>query len=212
MGRSTCSRILIVFPQTSSPRAKKLCCMCSKTMKQWTRWSLKGGVPQWEMFQYSQSCSWLVFDRINLDPKIKIKYIDTKNQLADILTKGSFTRDEWNHLLCLFNISHFSSTVCSDTMAKRSQQDSGRRTSHSKIATLWGRLYQHVFCKKPLLFSSSSRYHKLGPSENAYIHCAYPNPVPLLLAEVGSVLTSLLWVSPRLCWSTFINQILSEFL
>ena len=67
---------------------------------------------------------WLV-DRINLDPKIQIKYIDTKNQLADILTKGNFTRDEWNHLLCLFNISHFSSTVCSDTMAKRSQQDSG---------------------------------------------------------------------------------------
>ena len=45
---------------------------------------------------------WL-FDRINLDSKIQIKYIDTKNQLADILTKGNFTRDEWNHLLCLFN-------------------------------------------------------------------------------------------------------------
>ena len=44
---------------------------------------------------------WL-FDRINVDPKIQIKYIDTKNQLADILTKGNFTRDEWNHLLCLF--------------------------------------------------------------------------------------------------------------
>ena len=29
---------------------------------------------------------WL-FDRINLDSKIQIKYIDTKNQLADILTK-----------------------------------------------------------------------------------------------------------------------------
>ena len=29
---------------------------------------------------------WL-FDRIKLDPKIQIKYIDTKNQLADILTK-----------------------------------------------------------------------------------------------------------------------------
>ena len=36
--------------------------------------------------------------------KIQIKYIDTKNQLADILTKGNFTRDEWNHLLCSFNI------------------------------------------------------------------------------------------------------------
>ena len=39
---------------------------------------------------------WL-FHRINLDPKIQIKHIDTKNQLADILTKGNFTRDEWNH-------------------------------------------------------------------------------------------------------------------
>ena len=34
------------------------------------------------------------FDRINLDSKIQIKYIDTKNQLADILTNGNFTRDE----------------------------------------------------------------------------------------------------------------------
>ena len=33
---------------------------------------------------------WL-FDRINLELKIQIKYVDTKNQLADILTKGSFS-------------------------------------------------------------------------------------------------------------------------
>ena len=39
--------------------------------------------------------------RINLDPKIQIKFVDTKNQLADLLTKGSFTRDEWCNLLCL---------------------------------------------------------------------------------------------------------------
>ena len=38
---------------------------------------------------------------------LNIKYFYTKNQLADILTKGNFTHDEWNHLLCLFNISHF---------------------------------------------------------------------------------------------------------
>ena len=39
-----------------------------------------------------------------------------------------------DHLLCLFNISHFSSTVCSETMAKRVQQDSGeeRVTAKSK--------------------------------------------------------------------------------
>ena len=63
-----------------------------------------------------------VFTRINLDPKIRIKYIDTKNQLADILTKGKFTRDEWNHLLCLFDISHFSSTNCSEVMSGRTQK------------------------------------------------------------------------------------------
>ena len=76
---------------------------------------------------------WL-FDRINLDPKIQIKYIDTKIQLADILTKGTFTRDEWSHLLCLFNISHFSSTNCSKVMSKRTQKDSGeeRVTAKSK--------------------------------------------------------------------------------
>ena len=38
---------------------------------------------------HSVALDWL-FDRINLDPKIQIKYIDTKNQLADILTKGKF--------------------------------------------------------------------------------------------------------------------------
>ena len=72
---------------------------------------------------------WL-FDKINLEPKIQIKYVDTKNQLADILTKGNFTRDEWNNLLLLFNISHFSSLRCTikfyliscSTTAKRIQE------------------------------------------------------------------------------------------
>ena len=73
------------------------------------------------------------FDRIILDPKIQIKYTDTKNQLADTLAKGNFTRDDWNHLLCLFNISHFSSTNCSEVMSKRMQEDSGEERVHSKV-------------------------------------------------------------------------------
>ena len=73
------------------------------------------------------------FDRINSDPKIQIKYIDTNNQLADILTKGNFTLDEWNHLLCLFNISHFSSTVCSEGMAKKNATRFRGRKSHSEV-------------------------------------------------------------------------------
>ena len=74
---------------------------------------------------------WL-FDRINLDSKIQVKHIDTKNQLEDILTKGNFTRDEWNHLFFLFIICHFSSTVCSAAMAKRMQQESGEERVTAK--------------------------------------------------------------------------------
>ena len=73
---------------------------------------------------------WL-FDRIHWDPKIQIRYIDTKHHIADMLTKGIFTRDEWNNLLHLFNISHssslccaknFSLISCTKTMAKRMQE------------------------------------------------------------------------------------------
>ena len=54
-----------------------------------------------------------LFDRITLDPKIQIKYVDTKHQLADMLTKGSFTRDEWIHHLRLLHIKDFSIFSCS---------------------------------------------------------------------------------------------------
>ena len=93
---------------------------------------------------------WL-FDRINLDPKIQIKYIDTKNQLADILTKGNFTRDEWNHLLNLLNIGHFSSTVCIAAMATRAQQGSGEERVTAK-----SRLVMNFTARMPSVVSSST--------------------------------------------------------
>ena len=49
-----------------------------------------------------------------------------------MLTKGNFTRDEWNHLLCLFNISHFSSAECSQVMSKRTQKESGEERVTAK--------------------------------------------------------------------------------
>ena len=93
---------------------------------------------------------WL-FDRINLDSKIQIKYIDTKNQLADILTKGNFTRDEWNHLLNLFNISHFSSTACTAAMAKRARQESGEERVTAK-----SRPMMNLTARMPSIMSSST--------------------------------------------------------
>ena len=88
---------------------------------------------------------WL-FDRIKLDPKIQIRYIYTKHQLVDMLTKGNVTRDEWNYLLHLLNISHFSSTCCikkfslisCSTMAKRiqNQKEEERVVSKSRPAVM----------------------------------------------------------------------------
>ena len=102
---------------------------------------------------------WL-FDRINLDPKIQIKYIDTKNQLADILTKGNFTRDEWNRLLTLFNISHFSSTACIAAMAKRAQQDSGEGRVTEK-----SRPMMNLTARTPSFVSSSA---SANPERTSY--------------------------------------------
>ena len=83
---------------------------------------------------------WL-FDRINLDSKIEIKYVDSKHQFGDILTKENFTRDEWNNLLRLFNISDSSFLCCAqnfqldklhlndgekDARTERRQQDRGK--------------------------------------------------------------------------------------
>ena len=102
---------------------------------------------------------WL-FDRINLDSKIQIKYIDTKNQFADILTKVNFKLDEWNHLLCLFDISHFSSTVCSETTAKRSQDDSGEERVTAK-----SRPMMNLIARAPSHVSSST---SVSPVKRSY--------------------------------------------
>ena len=59
---------------------------------------------------------WLV-DRINLDPQIHVKYVDARSQLADILTKGTFTRDEWHQLLQLFDI--MNTSLCEVTSVRR---------------------------------------------------------------------------------------------
>ena len=97
---------------------------------------------------------WL-FDRINLDPKVQIKYAESKNQLADILTKGNFTRDEWYNLLHLFDIMNDTTFSCShfpnshsflsartrSKMSKKTQESSspGSPTAKAKTCCLVSR-------------------------------------------------------------------------
>ena len=93
---------------------------------------------------------------INLDPKNQIRHIDTKDQLADILTKGNFTRDAWNNLLHLSNIRHFSSTCCAEnsSLISCSQHDGeedartkGRRKNCGKIKAYGDQLVFNCFGK-----------------------------------------------------------------
>ena len=118
--------MLILFPQTSILLVMKLCCMC-------LRRSQREEARQWDMFPEPTELLLIgcLIESI-WTPKSESSTFDTKNQLADMLTKGNFTRDEWNHLLCLFNISHFSSTTCSEVLSKRTRKDSGEERVTAK--------------------------------------------------------------------------------
>ena len=103
------------------------------------------------MCQEPTELDWLSY-RFNLDSKIQIRYIDTKHQL-DILTKANFTRDEWNNILQLFNISRYSSTCCAKnssliscakTKAKRMQEQKGEERSVAKSKSTAMNLCSHV--------------------------------------------------------------------
>ena len=63
-------------------------------------------------------------------------------------------------MLNLFNISHFSSTVCSDKMAKRSQQDSGEERVTAKSKPM-----MNLIARTPSVVSSST---SLSPRKRYY--------------------------------------------
>ena len=139
-------RILIPFPQTSSPSRQEASLYVFEDNEAVIKMIIKGRSPTMRHVSRTHrvALDWL-FDRIDLDSKIQMEYIDTKNQLADILTKGNFTRDEWNHLLCLFNISHFRPTVCSAAMAKRAQQESGEERVTAKSRPMMNLTAKNAF-------------------------------------------------------------------
>ena len=110
---------------------------------------------------------WL-FDRINLDPKSKSNMLTPKNQLADILTKGNFTSDEWNHLLCLFNISNFTSSSCQQTMSKRTQEGTGEERIVAKSKPMMNLVLKDMAESSTAPSSSASFGHG---SLKATSHC-----------------------------------------
>ena len=113
--------------------------------------------------------NWL-FDRINLDPRIQIKYIDTKNQLADILTEGNITRDEWNLFLCLFNISHFSSINNLEAMSKRTPEDAGEERVTAKSKPMMNLVSRYSVKDPNVLASTASESPLKTKSESESVH------------------------------------------
>ena len=105
------------------------CCTFLRITKPWLRMIIIGRNPTMRhVFRtHRVALDWL-FDRVYPDTKIQIKYVDSKHQLADILTKGNFTRDERNNLLHLFIISHFSLLCCSQnfSLTSRTKNDAKR--------------------------------------------------------------------------------------
>ena len=45
-----------------------------------------------------------IFDRVNKDPGTSIKFVGTKDQAADIFTKGSFSENTWKALLKILQV------------------------------------------------------------------------------------------------------------
>ena len=75
--------------------------------------------------------------------KSKIRCIDSKHQIADVLPKGNFTRDEWNNLLhllniCLFQLHLLYQEFQLDKLLNNGEEDSKskrRRKSCVQVAT-----------------------------------------------------------------------------
>ena len=98
------------------------------------------------------------------EPKIQIKKVDTKNQLADILTNGSFSRDEWFNTMRFptYSGSHFRKLsfsqnrehIVSGAMSKRGQDTNSEEGSPVAKARPTN-LVIHSQCKEEVSSQSS---------------------------------------------------------
>ena len=79
---------------------------------------------------FPESTELHLFDRIDL---VGSQNPNTKNQFADILTKGNFTRDEWIHFCVCITLA-ISVTTCSEVMSTRMQKDAGEGRVTAKEA------------------------------------------------------------------------------
>ena len=132
------SRLCSPNAHTSRPRASVIVCEDDDAVIKMT---IKGSFPTTRHVSWIHrvDMEWL-FDQIILDPGIRIKYVDTSKQIADILTKGSFSRDGWSQLTQQFHLmtplhdscSHFSVFIYVRAERRHDVRTSGT-TCHRKF-------------------------------------------------------------------------------
>ena len=91
--------LLIMFFQTHWSPANGHLALHSKITMLWSRWSSKAEGRLWDT---SPDRPW--FDRMNLDLGFQIKHVNTSQQVVDILTEASFSRERWSQLTRLLNL------------------------------------------------------------------------------------------------------------
>ena len=79
---------------------------------------------------------WL-WERIRVDPGIFIKYVGTKEQIADVFTKGQFSAEQWHHLCRLAQIGPVRSfSLCSSSSLPAGPKHNNNSCAPSGVANL----------------------------------------------------------------------------
>ena len=128
-----------------------------------SKWSQREGVPQWDMFPGLRRVAASLVVRSNQfgfqDPNRST--VTPKTNLLTSWPKGRISHTMSGIICCPgLNISHFSSTVCSETMAKRIRKHSGEERVTAKSRTMTS-----LIARAPLHVSSST---SVSPGKRSY--------------------------------------------
>ena len=89
-------------------------------------------------------------------PTSKWNVLTPKNQLADMLPKGNFIRDEWNHLLFFFTLAISVLQVVLEEWQKRTQKESGEERVTAKSNLMVSLIARSSESAPPALSSTAS--------------------------------------------------------
>ena len=88
-------------------------------------------------------------------PRSKSNTLTSRTNSQTSWQKGNFKRDVWNHLLCLFNISHFSSIRSVKAMSKITWEGAGEERVTAKSKPMMN-LFSRYSARDPNVLASTA--------------------------------------------------------